>query len=616
MLRPDGVSSLRLELRLTGNYNYIMDSSFREEKRLYKKLLKRRRGNEAESPHAPIHQEAKPIQLVSLNEEGVFQIMPEAIDLLMSIKKPIVIVAVAGPYRSGKSFLLNLLTSGAGSGFEVGNSTHACTKGLWMWGEPKDFEDYVVIYLDSEGSRSIEKNQNHDAKLFSLLILVSSIFIYNSLGVIDERAIENLSLAAYLSDSLSCKEPVIRNPMSALEGKVDASNAELKKLASIAPKFVWVLRDFHLALVDRDNKSIKPNEYMEMILRRENCRSSNEDQLARTRKAILDLFKVRNCFVLPVPVDEDDKLSQLKRLPKLSLKPKFLTQFEKLETWLANNFSTKSILGLGVTGPTLTQILEHYVNAVNAKDVLNVTNSLMHIRETEYRNAAKSAKQKYIELRNVAADNLPKEELELVNSLHRAFELTLLELRNVQMRDPAREADIIEELEIFFKKDMKFVLESNVEASLAYNEALVSRLIQPMMDRMKTGEYAESFHKFQEDFKELGDTYMADAIGPTKDRGIIKSMRRTQRAVFKQLCKDLIEEYGYSIENAKGSLEDDKEKCSYASAEAEDIRTKHDELNRQVTNTQADELRVLLDSDAPELKELLQLVRDSVDKIK
>jgi hypothetical protein len=59
-----------------------------------------------------------------------------------------------------------------------------------------------VLLLDTEGSGSIDKSSTHDGKIFALVVLISSFFVYNSFGAIDENAINNLSLAAKLSTTL------------------------------------------------------------------------------------------------------------------------------------------------------------------------------------------------------------------------------------------------------------------------------------------------------------------------------------------------------------------------------------------------------------------------------
>ena len=45
------------------------------------------------------------------------------------------VIAVAGKYRTGKSFLLNriLLQQEKEFGFGVGPTINPCTKGLWVW---------------------------------------------------------------------------------------------------------------------------------------------------------------------------------------------------------------------------------------------------------------------------------------------------------------------------------------------------------------------------------------------------------------------------------------------------------------------------------------------------
>ncbi|MCH86497.1 guanylate-binding protein 4-like, partial [Trifolium medium] len=81
-----------------------------------------------------------------LSEEGL-----EAIE---RITNPIASVAVIGPYRSGKSFLLNQLLS------------LSCYEGIWIWGTPIDLEiDGVktsVFYIDTEGFESIGKSNVYD----------------------------------------------------------------------------------------------------------------------------------------------------------------------------------------------------------------------------------------------------------------------------------------------------------------------------------------------------------------------------------------------------------------------------------------------------------------------
>jgi hypothetical protein len=86
--------------------------------------------------------------------------------------------------------------------------------------------------LDSEGLGSTEEDINHDLKLFSITLLMSSAFLYNTVGSIDENAIDSLGLVLRLCEHL----------------KSESYND--------FPDFFWILRDFSLALVDKEGKSL------------------------------------------------------------------------------------------------------------------------------------------------------------------------------------------------------------------------------------------------------------------------------------------------------------------------------------------------------------------------
>jgi Guanylate-binding protein, N-terminal domain len=94
------------------------------------------------------------------------------------------------------------------------------------------------LVVDSEGIGALDEDSTHDNKIFSLTILLSSIFIYNSVGSIDENAIQNLSLMVNLTKNIQFKS-----------NKEEES--EIDDYSSYFPSFFWIIRDFTLQLVDQ-----------------------------------------------------------------------------------------------------------------------------------------------------------------------------------------------------------------------------------------------------------------------------------------------------------------------------------------------------------------------------
>lgn len=162
--------------------------------------------------------------------------------MLQQIKGPIAVISVAGMYRTGKSYLLNRLLLNQKGGFKVGPTVNSCTKGIWIWGTPiqkhtEQGESYNLLILDSEGIGGLDEDNNHDMRIFTLALLLSSYFIYNSMTQIDETALQSLSLVVNLSKHVQTQN-------------TETQHDPEEDLDQYLPKFLWVVRDFALQLED------------------------------------------------------------------------------------------------------------------------------------------------------------------------------------------------------------------------------------------------------------------------------------------------------------------------------------------------------------------------------
>jgi hypothetical protein len=149
----------------------------------------------------------KPLHLLQYDERTKkFELGAEALDALRKIRGDVGVLAVCGRARQGKSYILNQLCSaGNEAGFKVGPTVRPCTKGLWIWSAPIERIDPVtgkrfhVILLDTEGIDAYDQTGQYSTQIFSMAVLLSSLFCYNQMGGIDEAALDRLSLVTEMT---------------------------------------------------------------------------------------------------------------------------------------------------------------------------------------------------------------------------------------------------------------------------------------------------------------------------------------------------------------------------------------------------------------------------------
>ncbi|XP_060588798.1 guanylate-binding protein 1-like [Ruditapes philippinarum] len=113
---------------------------------------------------------------------------------ISTIEDTVNIITIAGPYRTGKSYLMNRL-AGVKRGFPLGNTTAATTKGLWVWClEHPERKDEVLMLIDTEGIGDVKKgDEGNDNNILCLATLISGTFVYNCSGVINHDLLKKLS---------------------------------------------------------------------------------------------------------------------------------------------------------------------------------------------------------------------------------------------------------------------------------------------------------------------------------------------------------------------------------------------------------------------------------------
>lgn len=327
-----------------------------------------------------------PLQLISIDSAtGRVSCGEEALACLRSIKTPIGVVSVCGRARTGKSYILNQLL-GQSTGFQLAHSHRPCTKGLWIWSKPfrrvgPDGNEYHLVLLDSEGIDAYDQRAQDGVQLLSLAVLLSSMFVFNQMGPIDEAALDRLSLVTQITKHIR-----VRAGGAAAE---DAS-----ELSTFTPSFLWLLRDFYLDLEDEGRK-VSPREYLETALSPSAGAGAAVEAKNQIRGSIKALFPDRDCFTLVRPMHDERALNRLNTLQQEQLRPEFQEGVSKLTRLLLARAQPKRVGFVPVSGVMLAGLAEAYSAAINEGAVPTIATAWQGVAEAECRRAAAAAEDAY-----------------------------------------------------------------------------------------------------------------------------------------------------------------------------------------------------------------------------
>ena len=300
--------------------------------------------------------------------------------LFVQIDGPVAVIAVVGLYRTGKSFLLNRILLEQPDGFQVGPTVNPCTKGLWLWnkvlpGQTKNGVEINYIVVDTEGIGALDTNSQHDSTIFSLALLLSSFFIYNSVGSIDEGALNNLSLVVNLTKHIHVRS-------SAAGAEDDGAD-----FAQYFPAFLWLVRDFTLQLVTPDGQAFTSKEYLERALQPAPGFTEQIEAKNRIRRMLTHFFPERDCFTMVRPVTDEALLQRLSNTPSDKLRPEFRDQMHALRKLVLSKADPKMMNGVPLDGVALVNLSIAYTQAINTGAVPSIQNAWSYICESKCQHA-------------------------------------------------------------------------------------------------------------------------------------------------------------------------------------------------------------------------------------
>uniref|UniRef100_A0A452H6R6 GB1/RHD3-type G domain-containing protein n=1 Tax=Gopherus agassizii TaxID=38772 RepID=A0A452H6R6_9SAUR len=296
-----------------------------------------------------------PVCLVGNGADGQLEVNPAALEILRGVAQPVVVVAIVGLYRTGKSYLMNSL-AGKQRGFSLGSTVQSHTKGIWMWCLPHPRRaGHTLVLLDTEGLGDVEK-------------------VSEGLGSWGKGH-------AALARGADSETPKARRGDDAEEDT---------EFVRFFPSFVWAVRDFTLEL-RIEGQLVTEDQYLEhaLALRKGNSKKVMDYNLPR--QCIRSFFPTRKCFVFVQPVSRQE-MGQLDSLPTSALDPQFLEQTRRFCDYVFQCSNIKMVKGgIPVNGRRFGALVRSYVDTIRSGQVPCLDNAVTAMAAIENEAALREA---------------------------------------------------------------------------------------------------------------------------------------------------------------------------------------------------------------------------------
>ncbi|XP_030501002.2 uncharacterized protein LOC115716338 [Cannabis sativa] len=434
------------------------------------------------------------------------QLSREGLEAIKRITTPIAAVAVIGPYRSGKSFLLNqLLSLSCSEGFGVGHMRDTKTKGIWVWGTPREMTiDGVktsVLFLDTEGFESVGKSNVYDDRIFALATVLSSVLIYNLPETIREADISRLSFAVELAEEFY--------------GRVKGQD-----IAFEPAKLLWLIqRDF------LQGKSVH-QMVVEALHRVPNSEGDkNIDLVNQIRDSLAIMGDNSTAFSLPQPHLQRTKLCDLN---DGELDPSYVKKREQLKDVVGSIIRPKIVRGKPLNGKEFVSFLEQILEALNKGEIPS-TGSLVEVFN---KGILERCLKLYSDL--MAKLHLPLSEESLQNA-HQNSREEAMQLFEHQHFGRHHAKKSVKELDEEIEKAYKNVILANENKSSKLCEGLYTTC-EDEMDHLQVLRLP-TMAKFNAGFLKCNQSFEQECVGPSKasyEHRMMKMLGRSRSLFIKE----------------------------------------------------------------------------------
>jgi len=402
------------------------------------------------------------------------QSVNETLNVLSELEGEVVVVSIVGPYRTGKSFLLNQLVP-----HEPGNLTFKVGDTI----KPETEEVTLVIippcasqgryrhhvFLDTPGLFAPNRASIFDAQLLAVLNLVSNVVLYNSVGVIDRAAVEKLSFAVETAFAMSYFEE---------QDKADKISR---------PHLVWVVQNFHLDM-SLDGTKIDGNSWINKLLTQVDDSNNGTSKISQQFHTF---FSSLDAVVLPFPVDKVEDMKYLSQLPASAYTKDYHKSIDYLLMKIRSVAGPKVLGSVKMTGSSLANLIWKWSETINMPIASFKANSAQDLLDHILYQEVKKASLKYTDVMRRSV--VHPSSRDLILSVHRRL------IDRLAGNGPGRVRELVEAavhpvLEDHLLAARRFVENRFQRITQRFNESVAAELAKLPSFHARTAEEILSSH--------------------------------------------------------------------------------------------------------------------------
>ena len=323
------------------------------------------------------------------------------------------------------------------------------------------------------------KNENNDSKIFLVIILISSIFLFIS-DDINEEAFNFFNFVINLMRTIK-----IRNIVE------EENNNELN---DFLPKLFWILFSSNIKLEDKNGNTITEKQYMDNCLKIINSTNDHVEEINRIKTGIKNYFKNRECFTLMNNNDifnsNDFKDKSMKNKINKKTKPKIF-------------------FGNVLTGNNIIELIESLLNTINEGGTPIIYNSWKYMMKKDFLKYANNLISKFSsELRQYRNTNINDKKFFNGNQMEKYNQKIL----DKYIKEYMTTKTINEETKLEYKEKIKSKLDSELQKYKKENEKYfeekfikeLNLLSNKFMENFTSSDiYEKNSYKFFQDFEDF-----------------------------------------------------------------------------------------------------------------